>query len=150
VTLALLAACLFALKRLAASRYGSALAGLRENETRMEAIGYPVQQIKLVCFVVGAAVAGLAGALLANQNGMASPSQLYWTQSGMLLVMVILGGVGRRYGGVLGAIALLGLEEVLGRVTEHSHLFVGLALLAVVLFAPHGLAGLAGRWGRQR
>jgi branched-chain amino acid transport system permease protein len=150
VTLALLAACLFALKRLAASRYGSALAGLRENETRMEAIGYPVQQIKLVCFVVGAAVAGLAGALLANQNGMASPSQLYWTQSGMLLVMVILGGVGRRYGGVLGAIALLGLEEVLGRVTEHSHFFVGLALFAVVLFAPHGLAGLAGRWGRQR
>ncbi|MDO9602247.1 MAG: branched-chain amino acid ABC transporter permease, partial [Rhodocyclaceae bacterium] len=133
-----------------ASRYGSALAGLRENETRMEAIGYPVQHVKLVCFVLGAAVAGLAGALLANQNGMANPSQLYWTQSGMLLVMVILGGVGRRYGGVLGAIALLGLEEVLGRVTEHSHFFVGLALLAVVLFAPHGLAGLAGRWGRQR
>lgn len=150
VTLALLAACLFALKRLAASRYGSALAGLRQNETRMEAIGYPVQQIKLVCFVVGSAVAGLAGALLANQNGMASPSQLYWTQSGMLLVMVILGGVGRRYGGVLGAMALLGLEEVLGRVTEYSHFYVGLALLAVVLFAPHGLAGLAGLWGRQR
>lgn len=147
VTLTLLATCLVALKRLAASRYGRALAGLRQNETRMEAIGYPVQQIKLVCFVVGAAVAGLAGALLANQNGMASPSQLYWTQSGMLLVMVILGGVGRRYGGVLGAITLLGLEEVLGRVTEHSHFYVGLALLAVVLFAPRGLAGL---WGRQK
>lgn len=147
VTLALLSVCLIALKRLAASRYGRALTGLRQNETRMAALGYPVQHIKLVCFVVGSAVAGLAGALLANQNGMASPSQLYWTQSGMLLVMVILGGVGQRFGGMLGAIALLGLEEVLGRVTEHSHFYVGLALLAVVLFAPRGLAGL---WTRQK
>ena len=147
VTLVLLATCLAALKRLAASRYGHALTGLRQNETRMEALGYPVQQIKLVCFVIGSAVAGLAGALLANQNGMASPSQLYWTQSGMLLVMVILGGVGQRFGGVLGAITLLGLEEILGRVTEHSHFYVGIALLGVVLFAPRGLAGL---WGRQK
>ena len=148
--LALLAACLFALQRLAGSRYGRALAGLRQNETRMEALGYPVLRLKLVCFVLGAAIAGLAGALLANQNGMASPTQLYWTQSGMLLVMVILGGVGHRYGGVLGAIALLGLEEALGRLTEHSHLYVGLALLAVVLFAPRGLAGLwAARGGRR-
>ncbi len=147
VTLALLAICLMALKRLAASRYGRALTGLRQNETRMEALGYPVQRIKLVCFVVGSAVAGLAGALLANQNGMASPSQLYWTQSGMLLVMVIMGGVGLRFGGMLGAIVLLGLEEILGRVTEHSHFYVGLALLAIVLFAPRGLAGL---WARQK
>lgn len=150
VALALLAASLFALKRLAASRYGHALAGLRQNEVRMEALGYPVQRLKLVCFVIGAALAGLAGALLANQNGMASPTQLYWTQSGMLLVMVILGGVGQRYGGVLGAVALLGIEEMLGRLTEHSHLYVGMALLAVVLFAPNGLAGLAGRRWRAR
>jgi branched-chain amino acid transport system permease protein len=142
VTLVLLAACLIALKRLAASRYGRALAGLRQNEARMEALGYPVHQLKLACFVIGAAVAGLAGALLANQNGLASPSQLYWTQSGMLLVMVILGGVGRRYGGIVGAIALLGLEEALGQITEHGHLYVGIALLLVVLYAPHGLAGL--------
>lgn len=142
VALVLLAASIYALKRLAASRYGHALAGLRQNPARMEALGYPVQTLKLACFVIGAAVAGLAGALLANQNGLASPAQLYWTQSGTLLVMVILGGVGHRHGGVLGAIALLGLEEALGRFTEHSHLYVGLALLAVVLFAPRGLAGL--------
>jgi branched-chain amino acid transport system permease protein len=143
VALALLAACLLALKRLANSRYGRALAGLRQNEQRMEALGYPVDRLKLVCFVIGAAVAGLAGALMVNQNGLASPTQLYWTQSGMVLVMVILGGVGQRYGGVLGAIALLGLEEALGLMTEYAHLYIGLALLAVVLFAPRGLAGLA-------
>jgi branched-chain amino acid transport system permease protein len=62
--------------------------------------------------------------------------------------MVILGGVGRRYGGVLGAIALLGLEEALGLATAYAHFYVGLALLAVVLFAPRGLAGLAGLRGR--
>lgn len=145
VALALLAACLYALKRLAAARYGRALAGIRQNEARMEALGYPVFALKLVCFVIGGAAAALAGALLANQVGMASPTQLYWTQSGMLLVMVILGGVGRRYGGVLGALALLGLEEALGLLTEHSHFYVGLALLAVVLFAPRGLAGLLER-----
>jgi branched-chain amino acid transport system permease protein len=143
VTLTVLAVCLLALKRLANSRYGRALAGLRQNEARMEALGYPVDRLKLVCFAIGAAVAGLAGALLANQNGLASPTQLYWTQSGMLLVMVILGGVGRRYGGALGAIALLGFEEVLGLTTEYAHLYIGIALLAVVLFAPRGLAGLA-------
>lgn len=147
VALAALAACLIALKRIANSRYGRALAGVRQNEQRMEALGYPVGRLKLVCFVIGAGVAGLAGALLANQNGLASPSQLYWTQSGMLLVMVILGGVGRRYGGVLGAIALLGLEEALGLTTEYAHFYIGLALLAVVLFAPRGLAGMAG-WRR--
>jgi branched-chain amino acid transport system permease protein len=145
VTLGLLAASLYALKRIAAARFGRALAGIRQNEARMEALGYPVFTLKLACFVIGAAMAALAGALLVNQIGMASPTQLYWPQSGMLLVMVILGGVGKRYGGVLGALALLGLEEMLGMLTEHSHFYVGLALLAVVLFAPRGLAGLLER-----
>lgn len=147
VALALLALCLTVLRRIEVSRYGRALAGLRQNETRMLALGYPVFTLQLTCFVAGAAVAALAGVVLAQQNGMASPTQLYWTQSGMLLVMVILGGVGRRYGGLLGAGALLGLEEALGRMTEHTHLYVGLALLAVVLWAPNGLAGL---WDRCR
>ncbi|MCX8087051.1 MAG: branched-chain amino acid ABC transporter permease [Rhodocyclaceae bacterium] len=145
VALGLLAASLYGLKRLAASRFGHALAGVRQNPLRMEALGYPVRALQLACFVIGAAVAGLAGALLANQNGMASPAMLYWTQSGLLLVMVILGGVGHRYGGLFGAAALLGLEEALALFTEHSHLYVGLALLAVISFAPAGLAGLAGK-----
>lgn len=145
LALGLLSFSLWLLKRLSHSRYGHALAGIRQNETRMEALGYPVQQLKLVCFIMGATLAALAGALLVNQNGMAGPGQLYWTQSGMLLVMVILGGVGQRYGGVLGAFVLLGLEESLAHMTEHSHLYIGLVLLAVVLYAPHGLAGLVSR-----
>ena len=70
---------------------------IRENETRMEALGYPVFRYRLVCFALGGACAGLAGALLANQSGLASPSLLQWTQSGTLLVMVIIGGVGYLY-----------------------------------------------------
>jgi branched-chain amino acid transport system permease protein len=142
VALVILAAALFGLKRLAAARFGRALAGIRQNEARMEALGYPVRNLKLFAFCIGGAMAGLAGALLANQNGLASPNLLYWTQSGQLLVMVILGGVGSRYGGLAGALALLGLEELLAAFTIHGHLYVGLALLAVVLFAPRGLAGL--------
>jgi branched-chain amino acid transport system permease protein len=140
--LACLTVALFGLKRLAAARFGRALAGIRQNETRMEALGYPVRNLKLVAFVIGGALAGLAGALLANHNGLATPNLLYWTQSGQLLVMVILGGVGNRYGGLVGAIALLGLEELLAAYTLHGHLYVGLTLLGVVLFAPRGLAGL--------
>jgi branched-chain amino acid transport system permease protein len=142
VVLACLGFVLVALKRLAASRFGRVLAGIRQNETRMEALGYPVRNLKLACFVIGAALAGLAGALLANQNGLASPNMLYWTQSGTLLVMVILGGVGSRHGGLVGATALLGIEELLAGFTLHGHLYVGLALLAVVLFAPRGISGL--------
>jgi branched-chain amino acid transport system permease protein len=146
VVLAALAACLVAFARIDAARFGRALAGIRQNETRMEALGYPVFGLKLACFVIGGAVAGFAGALMANQTGLASPNLLYWTQSGMLLVMVILGGAGSRYGGLLGAATLLGLEEWLAGVTEHSALYVGLALLLVVSFAPRGIAGLlAGR-----
>ena len=141
-TLVLLSAILFALKRLKASAFGCALAGIRQNETRMEALGYPVFRLKLACFVMGAAIAGLSGALMANQHGMASPNLLYWTQSGLLLVMVILGGVGHRLGGLIGAVALLALEEALTEVTAHPHLWVGLFLLGVVRFMPHGIAGL--------
>jgi len=143
---ALLAAALALFARIDAARFGRALAGIRQNETRMEALGYPVFRLKLACFVIGGAVAGLAGALMANQTGLASPNLLYWTQSGMLLVMVILGGVGSRYGGLLGALVLLGLEEWLAAITEHSALWVGVALLLVASFAPRGIAGLlAGR-----
>lgn len=131
--------------RLVDARFGRALQAIRENETRMEALGYPVFRFRLVAFVLGGMVAGLAGALLANLTGLASPNLLQWTQSGTLLVMVIIGGVGYLYGGVVGALALLMLEETLVGFTEHWHIALGLLLLAVVLFAPQGIAALFGR-----
>lgn len=150
LVLACLALSLLLVGRLVQSRFGRVLQGIRENETRMEAIGYPVFGYKLACFVIAGALAGLSGALLVNQTGLASPGQLYWTQSGMLLVMVVLGGVGGLYGGALGAALLLILEEVLAGYTLHAQLGVGLVLLAVVFLAPRGLSGLSALFGRKR
>ena len=128
--------------RLADARFGRTLQAIRENETRMAALGYPVFRYRLLAFVLGGAFAGLAGALLANLTGLASPNLLQWTQSGTLLVMVIIGGVGYLYGGVVGAVVLLLLEESLVGITEHWHIILGLLLLAIVLFAPKGVAAL--------
>ena len=139
VVLALLAVCLYLLKRLAASRFGAVLRGIRENEGRMTALGFPTFRFRLVCFVIAGGVAGLAGALIVNQHGFVSPNLLHWTQSGTLLVMLILGGVGRLYGGVAGAAAMLLLEELLSNWTGYWQFSLGLVLLFVVLRAPGGI-----------
>lgn len=143
VVLAALAAALYVMGRAVRARFGRVIEAIRENETRMRAIGFPTYRYQLVCFALGGALAGLAGALLANQNSFVNPNLLYWTQSGSLMIMVILGGVGYLYGGLLGAIVLLVLEEVVSGYTIHWQLGVGAVLLAIVLFAPRGLAGLA-------
>jgi branched-chain amino acid transport system permease protein len=142
VALLILLVALYLLRRLLAARFGQAIQAIRENETRMEAIGFPTYRYKLICFVIAGGVAGLAGALIANQNSFVSPNLLQWTQSGTLMVMVILGGVGYLYGGVLGALAFLVLEEVLSSYTIHWQLGLGAVLLIVVLYARRGLAGL--------
>jgi branched-chain amino acid transport system permease protein len=154
VVLAILALALYALHRLANARFGRALLAIRENEERAEALGFPVLGYKLVAFVIAGAVAGLAGALLASHGKYVNPNVLHWTQSGTLLIMVILGGVGRLWGGVIGAAALLGLEHLMAEhriewlaalapdYQQHASLGVGIVLLSVVLYAPQGIAGL--------
>jgi branched-chain amino acid transport system permease protein len=147
LVLALLALVLFLLHRLLQARFGRVIEAIRENETRATAIGYAVYRYQLLCFVISGAIAGLAGALIANQTSYAGPTLLHWVQSGTLMIMVILGGVGRFWGGPLGAAVLLVLEEIfaasplLGPYALHWQLPVGVILLAVVLFAPQGLAG---------
>jgi branched-chain amino acid transport system permease protein len=147
LVLALLALVLYLLHRLLASRFGRVIEAIRENETRASAIGYPVYRYKLLCFVISGAIAGLAGALIANQTSYVGPALLHWVQSGTLMIMVILGGVGRFWGGPVGAFVFLALEEVfsgsplLGPYALHWQLPVGMILLAVVLFAPYGIAG---------
>ena len=124
--------------RLVASRFGTALQGIRENESRMESLGYPVYRIKLAAFTLSGAAAGLAGALLANHNLFISPSLMHWTQSANLLIMVLVGGIGLRHGGVAGAVVMLTLEEVLRLWTEYWHLPLGVLLLGVVFGARAG------------
>jgi branched-chain amino acid transport system permease protein len=157
MVLAILCTAMYLISRLVNARFGRVIQAIRENETRMEAVGYPAFRFKLVCFVIAGALGGLAGALLANQNSYVNPGILHWTESGKLMIMVILGGVGHLYGGLIGAIGLLGLEEVLANhkigwlaalypnYQQHSLLGVGLAMLAVVLYAPQGIASLFSR-----
>ena len=142
LVLALVVPVFLGLHRLLNSRFGHALQAIRENEPRMLAIGFPVYRYKLLAFVLSGACAGLAGALLAQQGGFVSPSMMQWSESGMLMVMVILGGVGHLYGGVVGAVVFLVLEELLSTHTIHWQFGLGAALLAVVLLAPNGLLSL--------
>ena len=148
VTLALLLAALFLKGRLIAARFGMVLKGVRDNERRMAAIGFPTTRYKLVAFVISGAFAGLAGALIANQTEFVSPSFLDWQRSGEILIIVILGGMGRLYGPVAGAIAFLLLEEILSQWTQHWMIVFGPLLVLVVLFAKQGLWGLIE--GRER
>lgn len=145
VVLAVVCLCLLLAYRLINSSFGRVLQAVRENEVRMEAIGYPVLRYKLTCFVIAGAMASLAGALLANQNMMVSPSLLHWTQSGGLMVMVILGGTGYFFGGIVGAFVMLMLEEVLSGYTIHWQLYLAFILLGVVLLLPNGLGSLLQR-----
>ena len=145
VVLVLFALAFVGVQRLLNARFGHTLQAIRENETRMVAIGFPVQRYKLVAFTIAGALAGLSGVLLVNLNSFASPSMLQWHQSGVLMMMVILGGVGHLYGALIGATAFLLLEEILAGYTIHWQFGLGALLLLVVLVAPNGLMSLANR-----
>jgi len=145
VVLACVAATLLIVSRLMRARFGRVVLAMRDDDARAEAIGFPTFRFKLILFVIGAALGGLAGALMVNQQNYVSPNVLHWTQSGTLMVMVILGGVGTLWGGLLGAAALLVLEEVVSAYTIHWQFYVGWVLLAIVLYAPRGLVGLVER-----
>src|SRR6266567_8715079 len=145
-------ACLFGgiylIWRIVNSRFGMVVQGLRSNELRMQAIGFPASRYRLVCFIIAGTMCGLAGALLANNTDFVSPAVMYWTRSGDLMVMVILGGMGSLFGPMIGAIAYLLLEEFLSQVTEYWALIMGPLLLLIVLFGRGGILGLLGRLRR--
>ncbi|MGH6673008.1 MAG: branched-chain amino acid ABC transporter permease [Xanthobacteraceae bacterium] len=140
--LALLLAGVYLVSRLVNSRFGLAIQGTRSNERRMRAIGFPTFRYKLVCFVISGALCGLAGALLANDTNFISPAMMYWTRSGDLWVMVILGGLGSLFGPVIGTVTYLLLEEGLSRFTEYSGLIIGPGLLLVAIYLRGGIEGL--------
>ncbi len=146
--LACLFGIIFLIWRIVHSRFGMVVQGLRSNEQRMQAIGFPAKRYKLVCFVIAGTMCGLAGALLANNTDFVSPAVMYWTRSGDLMVMVILGGMGTLFGPLIGAVVYLVLEEVLSQLTEYWALIMGPLLLLIVLFGRGGIMGLLGRSGR--
>ena len=138
----------FLVWRIVNSRFGLVMQGLRSNEQRMQAIGFPATRYKLVCFVIAGTMCGLAGVLLANNTDFISPAVMYWTRSGDLMVMVILGGMGSLFGPVVGTIVYLVLEEFLSQVTEYWAMIMGPLLLLIVLFGRGGILGIVGRFSR--
>ena len=139
------------------SRFGHALAGIRVNEQRMRAAGFATYAYKLAAFVIAGALAGLAGFLLAVKDGFVNPELLSWHESGAVLLMIILGGIGHLRGAVIGAAAFVLLKEfyatpsfVGGFLAEHWQLTLGFTIIAFVALLPKGLIGLPDRLRRGR
>ena len=134
--------------RVIASRFGMVLRGSRQNERRMRAIGVPVYRYRLAAFVLAGAIAAFAGVLMANSETFVSPADMSWLRSAELIVMVVLGGIGTVYGGIVGAIVYSLLELILGNYTVHWQVIFGPFFVLVVLFARRGV--LSAVFGAQR
>ena len=142
VALAVLLLCVFIVSRIANSRFGMVLRAGKSNEARSRAIGFSPYPYRLAAFVIAGAMCGVAGMLYANHTNYITPGLMSWTQSGELMFMVILGGMGTSAGPVLGTFGLLALEEILKGWTEHWQVVLGPLLVLSVLFFKRGLAGI--------
>ena len=127
------------------SPFGRALVGIRENERRMEVLGYNTWAHKYVAFVVAGALAGVAGTVFVAYNGFVNPAYLSVVFSAMALIMVILGGAGTLLGPAVGSAVIVLLENVISAHTQRWLLVLGLIYIGVTLFAPSGLIGLLNR-----
>jgi branched-chain amino acid transport system permease protein len=127
--------------------FGRVLQAIRWNEGRLSALGFNTYLFRLMSFILAGAVAGFAGALFATIDGFVSPDLFGWRESGIAIMMVVLGGVGTLFGPILGALAYSFLEEFLkteslvGPISNHWSLGLGFILIAAVLAAPRGIAG---------
>ena len=150
-TLACLVATFGFLALLLRSRFGHALAGIKANEQRMRATGFSTYPYKLAAFTISGGIAGLAGFLFAVKDGFVNPELLSWHQSGAVLIMIILGGLGHLRGALIGAFAFALLQElfqseaIFGALAKHWLLGLGLAIIASVALLPRGLVGATGQ-----
>jgi len=138
------------------SRFGHALAGIRANEQRMRAVGFSTYPYKLAAFTLAGGLAGIAGFLLAVKDGFVTPEILAWHQSGAVLLMLILGGIGTLRGAVLGAFVFVLMKEffqseaLFGAFARHWQLPLGLAIIACVALMPNGVVALPTQLRRMR
>ena len=150
LVLALLAGVFFLLALILRSPFGRALQGIKANEQRMRALGFATRRYKLAAFVLAGTLAGLAGYLAAAKEGYVNPELMAWHQSGVVLMMLILGGMGTLFGAVIGTFSYVLLQEWFSTLTKHWPLLMGCFIIVTVLLFPRGLAGLpqtlAARW----
>jgi branched-chain amino acid transport system permease protein len=154
--LVLMLAVYVVLGRILRSNFGRALQGIRMNEHRMRAIGFPVFRYQLGVYVLAGTLGGLAGYLSAAQFGFVNPEILSWHQSGAVLMMVILGGMGTLSGPVIGAFVFVLIEEffkddtVFGPMARHWQLMMGGLIVLVACFLPRGVVGITELFRRTR
>ena len=140
--LAVLLGTIALLTMIVRSPFGHALAAARDNERRARALGFPIFRLQLIAFTISGAIAGVAGYFAAAQFGFVAPQMLGWHVSATVLVMVLIGGLRSVVGPLVGALVLLGLEEVLKAATPYWKLAEGLAVIAIVLMLPNGVRQL--------
>ncbi len=133
------------------SQFGRTLIGIRENTRRMRALGYNVRSYKLVAFVIAALFGALAGILNSQLNLFVAPEMAHWSQSALVLVMVLIGGSGHFLGPIVGAVIVLGLQHWLSSYTEYWGLVLGVLFILLITLAREGIIGvLASLWHRRR
>jgi branched-chain amino acid transport system permease protein len=128
--------------------FGRALQGIRHNEHRLRSLGFSIYRYKLASFTIAGAIAGLAGYLSAMQYGFVNPELLSWHQSGNVLLMLILGGIGTYHGAVVGAFSFVLLRELFQSVTTHWQLLLGGTIILFVMALPGGISSITGRLER--
>jgi len=129
------------IKKVIKSPFGKSIVGTRENELRMQSLGYNTWLIKYISYIIAAGFAALAGILYTYFNGFISPQELDWSMSGYILLMVIIGGAGTLVGPVVGAAVIIILQNLISTYTELWPLFMGLIFILCVLFARDGIVG---------
>jgi len=149
--LAVLFLCFLISRRIIHSPFGLALRGIRENAARMPAIGAPSRAHLRKVYTIAALLAGLAGALLTHTTSTVSLEVLSFGRSADVLVILILGGAGRLYGGIIGAIVyMVARDQFSGMNPQYWYFWIGLLLVAVVLLLPNGILGGLSRFSRRR
>lgn len=141
VVLAITALCVFIYYRVVHSPYGEVLKAVRDNQPRVESLGFDPEKIKLVAFVISAAMAGVAGGLKATVYQFATLTDASWPVSGEVILMTLLGGLGTLIGPVFGAAGIILLNDYLAGFGEWALVSQGVILLVVIVFFRRGIVG---------
>jgi branched-chain amino acid transport system permease protein len=142
----IVALALAALSRILASPFGAVMEMVRENEARARASGVDVRAVRVLAFVLSGAFSGLAGGLQALHLAIVPIETLDYGNSGMVVMMCLLGGAGTFFGPFIGALVFLLLQNLVALVSSHWQLPVGVVFMACVLFLPRGIWGQLARW----
>jgi branched-chain amino acid transport system permease protein len=136
--------------RIAHSPFGLHLRAVRDNPRKAEYLGVHVHRCRLAAFVISSALGAAGGAILGFRVGLADPELVYWTQSGQLVFMAVLGGFSNFFGPIIGAFTFSLLRDQLQSLTEYWRFMLGAILALIVIGFPEGIAGLAGELARRR